>query len=163
MSSDCGGDRTVREEEVTLVFYLLSKDVKERKKEQERKEPSTERTAVTQHFSFQHPASPTASTLQRPVSPSRHECREVFPTYVSLAFSVILLWIMPRQVALLRGYPGVGALRPAEFRGPGPPVTEVSLTFPRILPREIARGESLEPSSHPQKAYPAPRREDSLA
>jgi hypothetical protein len=37
MNGDFGGDRTVREEEVTLVFYLLSKDVKERKEEEETK------------------------------------------------------------------------------------------------------------------------------
>jgi hypothetical protein len=37
MNGDCGRDRCVREEEVTIVVYLLSKDVKERKKEEARK------------------------------------------------------------------------------------------------------------------------------
>jgi len=51
MSCNRGGDRTVREEEVTLVFYILSRDVNERKKEQ-KKELSTEQPTVTQRFSI---------------------------------------------------------------------------------------------------------------
>ena len=32
MNSDCGGDGTVWEEEVTFVFYLLSKDEEKRER-----------------------------------------------------------------------------------------------------------------------------------